>query len=236
MVPSTSRSKPTSAADQEISPVHLLWTIQRVPASSTERLLPKLGSPDPWYILPSVLSDEPPPWGQESKEALEEYHPIHQRAKEAYMEVEAHNAAWAKSHTDPDEARRLKNRKKKERKERAKLRREAGGDDETETNGDSKKSTDTEEKKEEKEKWAYALPPGFDDAAYRGFLEIYANLHANTLQARQRHERTELGSHEHGPQRYGNAYLYPGSKESDNLMCAFSWDPKTRKQLYHFEV
>ncbi|KWU43994.1 sperm nuclear basic protein PL-I isoform PLIb [Rhodotorula sp. JG-1b] len=219
----------------------LIWMLQSVPVG-TPHSLPALGSPNPWYILPSIYSTMPAPWDRAPNKETLRLEQIHQEAAKT-ARVLAQAQAEAKEPRDPAAAKAEQNRKKKERKLRAKARKEAeeaeaaarGADeDETQEDADVAPKEDAEAAPTStKPTVAYALPSYLDDQMQEEFLKHYATLHAD-FEERRKDEAVVTLPPKFQKAPMGNCYMYP-REHPDDPQRGVTWDKESMTLLYHTE-
>lgn len=251
-----SSSTPLQPGETRVSLMDLIWMLQPVPVG-TPHSLPALGSPNPWYILPSIYSTMPAPWDRAPNKETSRLEQIHQEAAKT-ARVLAQAQAEAKEPRDPAAAKAEQNRKKKERKLRAKARKEAeeaeaaarGADGKDDQQEDAVADADAKEEdsgaadvapKEDAEAAptstnstvAYALPSYLDDEMQEEFLKHYATLHAD-FEERRKDEAVVTLPPKFQKAPMGNCYMYP-REHPDDPQRGVTWDKESMTLLYHTE-
>ncbi|GAA5967130.1 hypothetical protein JCM8115_000932 [Rhodotorula mucilaginosa] len=245
-----SSSTPLQPGETRVSLMDLIWMLQPVPVG-TPHSLPALGSPNPWYILPSIYSTMPAPWDRAPNKETLRLEQIHQEAAKTARVLAQAQAEAKKEPRDPAAAKAEQNRKKKERKLRAKARKEAeeaeaaarGADDKDATQEDADAEAREEdsgaadiEPKEDpvtKPTVAYALPGYLDDQMQEEFLKHYATLHAD-FEERRKEEAVVTLPPKFQKAPMGNCYMYP-REHPDDPQRGVTWDKESMTLLYHTE-
>ncbi|GAA5873375.1 hypothetical protein JCM3774_000763 [Rhodotorula dairenensis] len=241
---------PTRPNETRVSLMDLIWMLQPVTVG-TPHSLPALGTPQPWYILPSVYSPMPAPWDRApNKETLRLEQTHKEAAKTARILAQEEAKGEAKEPRDAATVKAEQNRKKKERKLRAKARREAegaaaGGADES----DGKEGDDTSaaadadagatetdasiETSPTKPTVAYALPSYLDEKMQQEFLKHYVQLHADFEERRKDEAAVTLPKQfQRAPM--GDCFMYP-REHPDDPQRGVTWDKNSMTLLYHTE-
>ncbi|BGP40606.1 hypothetical protein JCM10449v2_004568 [Rhodotorula kratochvilovae] len=214
------------------------------------RALPIPPADNPWHILPAAFAAIPVPWDvQPAPGTLDDAQALHAQA------LDEARAVWAATPRDEAAARAAHNRKKKARRARNAARKNgdegdaASSDRQLHAILDSTEGTDEARTEnvaairaaklsfvQEGVRPVWGLPPSVPLGVYARFVDVYVELHEEFTQDRLSHLRDWLAnSPAEVPTALGHAYLLPCSR-GRKTRWATSFEPGTRKVLYHREI